>query len=437
MNKNIKEFLEFIKNSPSCFHAINNIQEILLKDGYIELFENKPWELVKGGKYFLTRNQSSVIAFSIPMNLQELSFNISASHSDSPTFKVKPNFELQVSQKYIQLNTEVYGGPIFSTWLDRPLSIAGRVMVKSEEQIKMKLLNINEDLLVIPNVAPHMNPQVNSGMTYNPQNDLVPLFSDKRENGILLEDLIAKALNISKDEIISHDLFLYLRDRGHLTGANKEFIMAPQLDDLECAFGCLKGFIEGENEKSINVYCCFDNEEVGSMTKQGAASNLLKVTLERISKGLKLTEEDLHCALANSLMISADNAHAVHPNSVSKSDALNRCFMNEGIVIKYNANQRYTTDAVSASLFKSICKSAAIPVQEFTNRSDIRGGGTLGSISTSQVSINSVDIGLAQLAMHSAMETAGVDDLEVLIKGLTAFYSSHIVQQDGKNYSIK
>lgn len=427
--KNAKELLNFINESPSCFHAVANLADILQQNEFVELKETIPFALKAGGKYYVKRNGSSIIAFTIPSDLSNITFNLSASHSDSPTFKVKPKFKLEIAGKYQNLNTEVYGGPILSTWLDRPLSIAGRVIVKENNSLVSKLVNIDKDLLVIPNIAPHMNPEVN-GMKYNPQIDMVPLFSGISPDGVSLNDLLAEYSGTSKDMIVAHDLVLYNRDRGHILGANSEYILAPQLDDLECAFGCLKGFISAVNSKSVNVYCCFDNEEVGSGTKQGAASKFLIDTVTRISNSLGMSYEQLCCSLASSFMVSADNAHAVHPSNPGKTDAINKVFMNEGVVIKHNANQRYTSDAISSAIFKEICSKNKVSFQDFTNRSDVRGGGTLGSISTSQLSVNSIDIGLAQLAMHSSTETAGVHDLTALIEAMKAYYSTHIIIDD-------
>lgn len=408
---------------------------LLLKNGFNFLNETNKWKLEKGKKYFVKRNNSSIIAFTIPTDITNLSFNITASHSDSPTFKVKPNFELEIANQYVNLNTEVYGGPILSTWLDRPLSLAGRLIVKENNNVVSKLVNIDQDLLVIPNVAIHMNPEVN-GMKYNPQTDLVPVYSLKTNTGKSLNSLLAFYANVKEGDIISQDLFVYNRNRGNIVGANEEFILAPQLDDLECAYGCLNGFIQAKNGRSVNVYCCFDNEEVGSKTQQGAASKFLIDVLTRINNNLGKDYEDLCCALGNSLMVSADNAHAVHPAMPGKTDQLNKVVLNGGIVIKHNANQSYTSDAVSTALFKEICKKANVKTQDFTNRSDVRGGSTLGCISTSQVSINSIDIGLAQLSMHSSSETAGSKDLSILIEGIKAFYSSHITFNDNK-YTIE
>ncbi len=427
----IKELFDFIENSPSCFHAIQTITEELKQDGFIELIEGKPWELEKGKKYYVTRNLSSVIAFKMPNNNLK-SFHIVASHSDSPTFKIKENAEIEVNNKYVKLNTEKYGGMICSTWFDRPLSIAGRILIKDSNTIKTRLINIDKDLVIIPNLAIHMNREVNDGYKYNAQVDMLPLYGDNSAKGSLI-NTIAQEAGVEQESILGTDLFLYNRMNGRQIGVNSEYISAPRLDDLECAFTSLKSFINSNSQSSASVYCVFDNEEVGSGTKQGADSTFLYDMLRRINISLGNSEEYYYRLIASSFMVSADNAHALHPNHSGKSDPTNKVYMNDGIVIKYNANQKYTTDGVSASIFKSICDSVNVPYQTFTNRSDILGGSTLGNISNAHVSLNTIDIGLAQLAMHSTYETAGAKDIDFMIKAIEAFYNTSIEQiQDGQ-----
>lgn len=421
-----KELLNFIEKSPSCFHAIEAIKEELNNNGFEELLESKAWKLEKGKKYYVTRNSSSVIAFKIGEDLDNYSFNMTASHSDSPVFKVKDNYEIETAKNYIQLNTEKYGGMLHATWMDRPLSVAGRLVVKEGNKLVTKLVDVNRDLLLIPNVAIHMNRDANSGMKYNEQVDMLPLFGTAENAKGAFMDIIAEAADVTKDDIVSHDLFLYNRMKPSVWGSKEEFISSPKLDDLQCAFASLKAFISAYSKKSINIYCCFDNEEVGSQTKQGAQSTFLVDILNRINEGLGKNKEDYYRAIASSFMLSSDNAHAVHPNHPEKSDPTNRVFMNEGIVIKYNANQKYTTDGVSAALFKTICEKAQVPYQSYTNRSDVAGGGTLGNVATTHVSIKMVDIGLAQLAMHSSYETAGIKDTHYMIKAMEEFYNSHL-----------
>lgn len=423
MKTSAKDLIKFIDASPSCYHVINNIKEELLGNGFEELKESEGFKLERNKKYFTTRNGTSIIAFIIGDVKDDFSFNICASHSDSPTFKVKPSSKL-ANGNYSKLSVEGYGGMLCAPWFDRPLSVAGRVIVKNNNKLEIKLFNADKDLLMIPNLPIHFNRTANSGYAYNMATDMQPVLALGGEATI--EEIIAKELGVEKENIISHDIFLYNRQKGSIWGANKEFISDSQLDDLECAYTSLQGFLAGSNKDNINVYCCFDNEEVGSRTRQGADSSFLQDILKRITLGLGYDEDQLLKALGSSFLVSADNAHAVHPNHPEIFDALNSTFMNKGVVIKFNAAQSYTTDGLSSALFKEICAKAKVPTQTFTNRADLRGGGTLGNISSAHVSILSVDIGLAQLAMHSCYETAGVDDIKYMAEALKEFYSTSI-----------
>lgn len=416
-----QDMLSFIESSPSCFHVIHNISTLLSDHGYQELKENCAWTLNKEGRYFTTRNGSSLLAFQIPKQ-DYSSFQIIASHCDSPCFKIKEQAEMESDKAFIQLNVEKYGGMLCAPWMDRPLSIAGRVMILTDSGIETRLVHIDRDLVLIPNLAIHMNREVNNGYAYNPQTDMLPLFGQIEAKGTYLP-LIAEAAQAEERQLLGTDLFLYNRDKGSIWGACNEFVSAPRLDDLQCVFASACAFLSSSNKQSIPVLAVLDNEEVGSSTKQGAASTFLKDTLERIHTAMGKNRESYHMALADSFMLSADNAHSVHPNHPSKSDPVNRPYLNQGIVIKYNANQKYTTDAVSAAVFKQICHMAQVPVQTFANRSDFAGGSTLGNISATQVPLNTVDIGLAQLAMHSPYETAGVRDTAYLIRAARQFYS--------------
>ena len=415
-----EKLLTFIRKSPTAFHAVDTMKNILAEQGFQELFEKDYWKLIPGGQYMVTRNNSALIAFSIPENAPRR-FHIMASHSDSPTFKIKETPEITVEKAYVKLNVEKYGGMLMSPWFDRPLSVAGRVIVSEKGEIKEKLVDIDRDLLMIPSLAIHMNREVNSGYAYNPQKDLLPLYGTAGTEETFGKTL-AEAAGVREEDILSHDLFLYSRTRGAVWGAEKEFVSAGRLDDLQCAFASMEGLLSGEKKKSIAVHCVMDNEEVGSGTKQGAASTFLKDTLLRINSGLGRTYEEYLMSLADSFMISADNAHALHPNYTDMTDPVNRPLLNKGIVIKYNANQKYCTDAVSAAIFKDICTRAEVPFQTFVNRSDMAGGSTLGNISNTQVPVNTVDIGLPQLAMHSPYETAGVKDTYSLIKAAELFF---------------
>lgn len=426
MKKNALELIEFIKNSPSCFHAITTIEGTLQAEGFTKLSEGESWKIQAGGKYYTTRNSSSIIAFEVGKEAdKDYSFLISAAHSDSPTFKLKENHVLGKG-KYSVINTEGYGGMICSTWLDRPLSVAGRIIVKEGNKFVTKLVNVDRDLLLIPNVAIHLNRGVNDGFAFNKQVDLLPLYGYGKDEDAFMK-LIAKEAGVKVEDIYGNDLFLVTRDRAALWGEDEEFVSSPKLDDLECAFATLKGFLNGKvNKNSINVYCVFDNEEVGSMTKQGADGTFLPDTLARINDSLSFAKEDYHRALASSFLVSADNAHALHPNHPELYDPNNNTLMNEGIVIKQSANQKYTTDAVSMAIFKGICEKANAKVQFFSNRSDATGGSTLGNIALKKVSINSVDLGLAQLAMHSSYETGGVADVTYLIDAMSVYFSSKL-----------
>ena len=424
------ELAAFIKESPTPFHVTANIGVILEKEGFMPLQESRKWEMKAGGKYYVTRNHSSIIAFEIGEDPADYNFQIAASHSDSPTFKVKENAQMEVRGHYTKLNTEGYGGMLCGPWFDRPLSLAGRAVVKEEGGLKECLVKIDRDLLMIPSLAIHMNRQANEGQSFNKQTDMLPLIAGRvLEEGEVKAE-IAGEIGVKPDEILGMDLFLYNRMEPSIWGMDEEFLSCPQLDDLQCAYASLKGFLAGKNPKGVNVFACFDNEEVGSLTKQGAESTFLSDTLKRINNTMGRDEQDFYKATANSFMISADNAHAVHPNYAQKSDPTNRPYMNEGIVIKFNANQKYTTDSVSAAIFKSLCEEVDVPYQVFTNRSDMAGGSTLGNISNSQVSLNSVDIGLAQLAMHSSYETGGIKDTYYLVKVIENFYNSSIIQED-------
>nr|WP_297872835.1 M18 family aminopeptidase [uncultured Blautia sp.] len=416
-----KELIQFIEKSPTCFQAVATMKEILEQEGYSELREKDKWNIEKGGRYFVTRNDSSLIAFTVPKEGLK-GFRIMASHSDSPTFKIKDNPEMTVENKYVKLNVERYGGMLCAPWFDRPLSIAGRVVVKEKDEFVTKLVDVDRDLVMIPNLAIHMNRQANEGYQYSAQKDMLPLYGEIAAKDTFMET-IAQAAGVKAEDILGHDLFLYNRQKGCIWGAQEEFLSIGRLDDLQCAFASLKGFLGGEKKEYAAVHCVLDNEEVGSSTKQGAASTFLYDVLVRMVRGLGMDYEDYLRALADSFMISADNGHALHPNHAEKSDPVNRPVLNQGIVIKYSGNQKYCTDAVSAAMFKDLCSQAEVPYQTFTNNSDIPGGSTLGNISNTKVALNSVDIGLPQLAMHSPYETVGVKDTYYLIEAAKKLFA--------------
>lgn len=429
-----KSLTSFLEKSPTAFHAVHEIGEILTSEGFTRLNESENWKLERGGKYYVTRNGSSVIAFALPAD-SAYSFIITASHTDSPTFKLKSKCETEACGKYVKLNVEGYGGMILSSWLDRPLSIAGRAVVRENGKIKTKLVSVDRDLVLIPNVAVHQNRQINGGFSYNMAVDMMPLFSAK-DSGTKLADIISAEAGCEKDDILGFDLYLANRTPASIWGAENEFFSSPRIDNLQCAYSTLRGFTQAVNEgglRSVVVYSSFDNEETGSATKQGAGSRFLSDTLTRIadSFGFGLPE-----ALASSFMVSADNGHARHPNHPEMSDAQNAPNLNEGVVIKSNAAQKYTTDSVSAALFSEICRTAGVPTQLFANRSDIGGGSTLGSISNTKVGLITVDIGLPQLAMHSSYETAGCRDTSYMIEAIRQFYKSKLTTDGDGSYAI-
>ena len=414
----IEELLTFIGRSPTAFHAVGNIVAMLSERGFRALNECEDWALEPGGRYYVTRNQSSVIAFRVPEGEAD-HFQIVASHSDSPCFKLKPASARTING-YATLNVEKYGGMIMSTWFDRPLSVAGRAIVNTGAGFESRLVNLDRDLALIPNVPIHFNREVNDGVKLNAQVDMLPVYGAA---GSDLTALVAAALGVRKEQIAGADLYLVNRDQPRLWGANREFIAAPRLDDLACAFASARALEEAAPSRHMDVLCVFDNEEVGSGTRQGADSSFLREVLGRVAaaRGAR----SLEAMLARSMMLSADNAHAVHPNHPEKYDADNRAVMNGGVVVKFNASQKYTSDGVSMAVFRGICQKAGVPVQFFANRSDEAGGSTLGNIAMAHVSMNTVDLGLAQLAMHSSYETAGVKDLTYLKNASQAFYSSH------------
>ena len=428
------QLLDFIEKSPTCFHAVETLKNMLNSEGFHGLQESQAWVLKAGEKYYVTRNGSSLIAFALPETVN--GFHIAASHSDSPTFKVKEIPELTVADKYTKLNVEGYGGMIMSTWFDRPLSVAGRVMVRTEKGIENRLVNVDQDLLVIPSVAIHMNRGVNEGYKYNVQKDLLPLYGTGSAKDSFM-NCVAEAAGVAEDQILGKDLYLYPRTKGCIWGAQSEFISSPRLDDLQSVFASLKGLLEAKKTGNVSMIAVLDNEEVGSSTKQGADSDFLKETVYRICKELGMDTIEQRRIMASSFMVSADNAHAAHPNAMEKADAENRPFMNEGVVIKYNGNQKYTSDAVSSAVFKMICERANVPYQTFMNRSDMAGGSTLGNISNTQLSMNTVDIGLAQLAMHSVYETAGVKDTIYMVQALKTFFESRIVCVEDGIYNLE
>ena len=427
----IRQLFDFIQCSPTASHTAATVRAMLTQAGFTELLETDPWPLEPGGRYVTTRGMSALIAFQVPKG-DFRAFTAVAPHGDSPCFKIKENPELRVENQYTRLNTEVYGGMQLALWTDRPLSVAGRLAVRTENGVKGVLCDIRRDLLLIPGVAIHMNRGVNEGVKLDPQKDTLPLLGGSQAD---LKKLVAENAGVAPEDILSWDLYLYSRAQGTVFGAEKEFIAAPRLDDLECVFAAAKAFLAGENRENVTVLSLFDNEETGSLTRQGADSPFLSEVLERISLSCGKSREEHLRAIASGFMLSADNAHAVHPDSPEKSDPTNRCYLNGGVVVKHSP--RYASDALTAGLFQRICQKAGVPVQVYYNNSKIPGGGTLGNLSGSHVALPTVDIGLAQLSMHSPDETAGAKDLDYMVWAMQAFYESVITQTGREEYAIQ
>lgn len=413
--------LQFLNASPSCYHAAANVAARLQEEGYLRLMEQEAWHLAEDGKYFVMRGDASIIAFRAPRK-DFTGFMIAAAHSDSPTFKVREAAEVSSAGGCTRLAVEPYGGMMMRSWMDRPLSVAGRVMVRSGGKIVTRLVNIDRDLLVIPSVAIHMDREVNKGTALKANVDLLPLFSMGGENGGFRR-LVAESIGVAECDLLTTDLFLYPRAPATVTGANGEFVAGARLDDLQCVFGCMEGFLAAKESASVPVLAVFHNEEVGSGTRQGADSTFLTDVLQRLNTACGRSSEDYLTAAANSFLVSADNAHAIHPAHPEYADGKEFPVLNGGVVVKYNAAQHYTTDAVSDAVFREVCAAAGVTVQRYSNRADLPGGSTLGNISTAHLSVHSVDIGLPQLAMHAAYELAGTKDTEDLVRVMAAYYS--------------
>lgn len=423
-----KELINFIYDSPTAFHAVDSAKVILDKQGFAELKEENSWKLEKGGKYYVTKNDSALTAFVVGKGkVEEHGFKIIGAHTDSPCFRIKPAAEMTVENHYIKLNTEAYSDTILSTWMDRPLSLAGRVTLRGGDLFNpiTRFINIKKPILIIPNLAIHMNRSMNKGVELNKQKDMLPLMgliNENLEKGNYLISTIAKELNVEFKEILDFDLFLYEYEKGTIMGLNDEFISSPRLDDLAMVHSGITAIATTEVSNSTNVMVCFDNEDIGSSSKQGADSPLLSDILERIVLTMGGDRQDYFRAIAKSFMISADMAHAVHPNVGEKHDPQNRPLINKGPVIKLSANMKYTTDSNSASVYAAICKQAEVPIQYFVNRSDEVGGSTIGPITAAHINIRSVDIGNPTLAMHSVRELSGVADHTYVTKSFVEFY---------------
>jgi len=409
--------LSYIKNSPDCFHAVRSLEQMLRTEGYVRLEEGE-WSLEKGGKYYTVRNGSSLIAFRIPMETP-VGLMMTASHSDSPCFRIRDHAELKGA--YTRLSCERYGGMLNATWLDRPLSVAGRVLVRTAQGVESRLVDLEKDAVLIPNVAIHLNREANSGLKLDPARDLQPLYGGKEASGSFRRQ-IAEAAGCCEEDILATDLFVYNNQPGTVWGPEGEFVSAPRLDDLACVFACAQAFLLAKNTAAIPVLGVFDNEEIGSETKQGAASMFLPDTLRAIREALGLTEAQGRSLLGSSMLLSCDNGHGLHPSHPELADANEAPVLGGGVVIKHSP--RYATDGMSCAVFSEICRKAGVPVQHYSNRPDQAGGSTLGNIANTKTGVSTVDIGMAQLAMHSCFETAASADVDSLIRGVAAFYGT-------------
>ena len=424
-----REVIEFIDESPSTYHVVKNCSDILDENGFERIMPREKWEIKKGGKYFLKKSSSTIIAFTVGEDFDvKNGFKIFGAHTDSPCFRIKPSPEI-VIENVVRLNTEVYGGPILSTWFDRPLSIAGRVIVKGENSFfpRTVKIKIDEPLLTIPNLAIHQNREVNNGVKIDKQNDVLPVISlinKNFEREGYLERIILEKTGIKKEDIIDFDLYLYATEKGCLLGANEEFMSSPKIDNLASVYTGLIGLLEAEeNQDRINIFVAFDNEEIGSATKQGADSNYLLNTLERISLALGLSRGDFLQMLESSYILSADAAHAAHPAHLGKTDPTNRGRINEGISIKISAKQKYTSDGYSIAVIKQLIEGTEIQIQPFVNESNELGGSTIGPISSTHLDIDGVDLGVPMLAMHSVRELCGIFDVFYLKELAKEFFS--------------
>lgn len=420
----LQSMLHYIRKSPDCFHAVETLKQMLLEASYVPLTEGG-WTLEPGGKYFTVRNGSSLIAFRVPSETPT-GFLMSASHSDSPCFRIRDHAELNGA--YTRLSVERYGGMLNAPWLDRPLSVAGRVLVRQGSRIEQRLVDLEKDCVLIPNVAIHLNREANNGAKYDPARDLIPLYGGPDAKGSFRKEIAAKA-GCAPEDILATDLFVYNNQSGVVWGPEGEFVSAPRLDDLACVFACAQGFLMAAERNQIPVLGVFDNEEIGSETKQGAASTFLPDTLQSIAEALNLSQADYRKLLTQSFLLSCDNGHGLHPNHPELADQNEAPVLNGGVVIKHSP--RYATDGVSSAVFAEICRKANVPVQHYANRPDQAGGSTLGNIANTKTGVYTVDIGMAQLAMHSCFETAGSKDVDCFIRAVEAFYGSSLQMEHG------
>ena len=423
------DLINFLYNSPTAFHGVESVKNVLIENGYSEIKESDSWNLKAKGKYYVIKNESALIAFEVGSeNIEEHGFRLIGAHTDAPGFKIKPNPQMISEGKYVKLNTEVYGGPILSTWFDRPLALAGRVAIKGASPLKpeTRLVNINKPLMIIPNIAIHMNRTVNEGYNYNKQVDTLPLLgfiNEKLEKEDYLMNILAEELKVNKEDILHFELMPYEYEKGSLVGMNEEMISCGRLDDMWMVYAGLQGLVNSRETEATKVLVCVDNEEIGSLTPQGANSTLLNNILERIALGLGKNKEEYYRTLANSVMISSDLAHAVHPNLGDKCDPTNRPVLEGGPVLKIAASGSYSTDSYNVAVFAAVCEAAGVPFQKYVNRSDLRGGTTIGPVTAANLTIPVIDMGAPLLGMHSIRELATVKDNVYTIKAFTEFFS--------------
>ena len=423
------ELIDFLYDSPSACHGVKATQKILDENGFIEIKEIDKWDLQAKGKYYVIKNDSALIAFEVGTgDIEETGFRLIGAHTDVPGFRIKPNPQMVSEGKYVKLNTEVYGGPILHTWFDRPLSIAGKVSLKGESPLKpeTRLVNINKPLLIIPSLAIHMNREVNEGFKINRQVDTLPLLgliNDKLEKEDYLMNILAEELQVNKEDILNFELGLYEYEKGMLIGMNEELISSGRFDDLWMVYAGVRALTDSKENEATKVMICIDNEEIGSLTAEGANSTLLNNILERITLGLGKDREGYYRTLANSIMISADLAHAVHPNLGDKHDPTNRPVLEGGPVLKIAASGSYSTDSFNGAVFAGVCEAAGVPFQKFVNRSDVRGGTTIGPVTAANLTIPVIDMGAPVLGMHSIRELASVKDNYYTVKAFTEFFS--------------
>ncbi len=411
---------KFIENASCSFTGIKTIKNILLNNGFIELEENNLWNLEDNNKYFVTRNDASIIAFSMGNNE---TFNIVCTHVDTPSLMIKPKNTIY-EENYLKVNVTPYGGLLDYAWLDEALSISGRVIIKNKDKYYKEIVDFREPLLVIPSVCIHQNSKANENLSLNEQKDLIPIISLKNSNNTINE-LIKKYIKLEKeDKIIDYDLFLYSVSKPEYFGINKEFILSPRIDDLTCTYAGLEAFINNKSKSNFNIFCAFNSEEIGSLTAEGADSSFLMDTLKRICA---CKDKDISIMVSNSTIVSADNTHAVHPNHPLNSDINNMVFLNKGVVISRDINS--TTNSITSSIFKGICDKVKVPYQEYVTKNDMSSGSTLSGISLRHVSIDSIEVGLGELAMHGAKEVIGSVDTYYLYKSFKKFFETNIIKE--------